>query len=313
MISVAMATYNGEKYIVEQLDSIYNQTVKADEVIICDDRSTDKTREIIQEFIKNKNLHDTWKLYVNDAQLGYIQNFKKAIGLTTGAYIFLSDQDDVFYPNKFETMLEIMQKHEDCVLLNANFEIIDENGNVDKNIRNTSRKRVDGIRKLNFKQWLYESSFPGFSMCFKSCIRDRIKNAEFRNCYGHDIMIGLIALDMGGNYEMSEVLSGYRMHTSNVTGGKNITADYTVSNRVKQKEKEQKEYLLLNNMIIDNEFDNVDIAFLNCRKEELKRRLEILEGKKILPAIKLLVSSKAYPKRTMLGDLVYIIRNGLNK
>ena len=103
------------------------------------------------------------------------------------------------------------------------------------------------------------------------------------------------------------------MHTSNVTGGKNITADYTVSNRVKQKEKEQKEYLLLNNMIIDNKFDNVDIAFLNCRKEELKRRLEILEGKKILPAIKLLVSSKAYPKRTMLGDLVYIIRNGLNK
>ena len=237
MISVAMATYNGEKYIVEQLDSIYNQTVKADEVIICDDGSKDNTQSIIRNYIVDKKLENKWKLYINEKQLGYIENFRKAITLTAGEYIFLSDQDDIFYPNKFEKMINVMHTHDDCMLLNANFEIIDENGIVTNNMRDKSRKRVKGIRKIDFRQWLFES-FPGFSMCLRYPMRDRIKNADFRNCYGHDIILGLIALDSNGNYEMDEVLSGYRMHFSNVTGGKNITNDYTVSNRVKQKNKE---------------------------------------------------------------------------
>lgn len=309
MISVAMATYNGEKYIVEQLDSIYNQTVKADEVIICDDCSKDNTQSIIRNYIVDKKLENKWKLYINEKQLGYIENFRKAITLTAGEYIFLSDQDDIFYPNKFEKMINVMHTHDDCMLLNANFEIIDENGIVTNNMRDKSRKRVKGIRKIDFRQWLFESCFPGFSMCLRYPMRDRIKNADFRNCYGHDIILGLIALDSNGNYEMDEVLSGYRMHFSNVTGGKNITNDYTVSNRVKQKNKELSEYKLLKNVITDNDFSNIDMDFLTQREKELKRRIDNLESGKIIPLVKLMLFTKAYPKRTIIGDMVYTIRS----
>ena len=146
-------------------------------------------------------------------------------------------------------------------------------------------------------------------MCLRYPMRDRIKNADFRNCYGHDIILGLIALDSNGNYEMDEVLSGYRMHFSNVTGGKNITNDYTVSNRVKQKNKELSEYKLLKNVITDNDFSNIDMDFLTQREKELKRRIDNLESGKIIPLVKLMLFTKAYPKRTIIGDMVYTIRS----
>lgn len=73
-ISVALATYNGEKYIEKQLDSIRNQTIKPDEVVIVDDKSSDRTVALINEFIAVNNLVN-WKLFVNEKNVGYRKNF----------------------------------------------------------------------------------------------------------------------------------------------------------------------------------------------------------------------------------------------
>ena len=94
MISVLMATYNGSQFIIEQLDSIKNQTFQPDEVIICDDCSTDDTVSIVSNYISNNGL-DNWKLYVNEQNLGHYKTFLKLSQLATNEYVFFSDQDDI--------------------------------------------------------------------------------------------------------------------------------------------------------------------------------------------------------------------------
>ena len=309
MISVAMATYNGEKFILQQLDSIKNQTCPPDEVIICDDQSNDNTVAIINQYIEKNHLGQKWKVIVNDKNLGYIKNFLNAISCTSGDYIFLSDQDDIFYPNKFQIMSDFFDKHPDCVLINANYEIIDENGNLHETYRTKARgKRKKTSKKLSFREWLYTSSFPGFSMAITASVRERIRNINIDNCYGHDQLLGLIAISMDGNYAISDVLSGYRMHFSNTTGGKNILDSYSISDRVKQKEKELTEYMLLREMIAENDIVNVDLAFITQRERELTRRIYCLKNRQIIDLACLVLQTKAYPRGTLLGDCWFVLK-----
>lgn len=98
-----MATYNGEKYIKEQLITILNQTRKPNEIIICDDCSSDRTVEYIKDIEK---LYPKFvKLIQNNINLGFSKNFEKACRLCSGEYIFFADQDDVWELNRIEQML----------------------------------------------------------------------------------------------------------------------------------------------------------------------------------------------------------------
>lgn len=97
MISVALCTFNGEEFISEQLDSILCQSVPVDEIVICDDCSTDTTWQILEQYAAQSQ---KIRLYRNEHNLGYISNFDKALRLCQGDYVFLSDQDDVWHPEK---------------------------------------------------------------------------------------------------------------------------------------------------------------------------------------------------------------------
>src|SRR5690348_14254665 len=101
-ISVAMATYNGARFVTEQLDSIAGQTQLPVEVVICDDRSTDETVSILESFAAKAPFRVT--LHRNDEQLGYRLNFKKAVSFCTGDLIAFCDQDDVWHPDKLKTL-----------------------------------------------------------------------------------------------------------------------------------------------------------------------------------------------------------------
>lgn len=79
MISVVMATYNGGKYIERQLTTLLEQTRRPDEVIICDDVSTDNTAQLVQKFIKEHSLSDKWHFSINEKNLGYRKNFAQAL------------------------------------------------------------------------------------------------------------------------------------------------------------------------------------------------------------------------------------------
>lgn len=108
-LSVALCTYNGEKYIREQLLSIHNQTVPVDEIIVCDDCSKDDTVPIVQEMTERYGL--PVRLFMNSWNLGCRRNFERAICHCTGDIIFLSDQDDIWLPDKVETIVNYFDRH----------------------------------------------------------------------------------------------------------------------------------------------------------------------------------------------------------
>src|SRR5689334_10550643 len=124
-ISVAMCTYNGEKYLPQQLDSIAAQTRSPDEMIICDDGSTDKSPEICKEFAAKASF--TVKVQINQWKLGIGKNFEQATAMCNGDIIAFSDQDDIWNAQKLERLEAIFASCSDIALLFSNAEVIDEN------------------------------------------------------------------------------------------------------------------------------------------------------------------------------------------
>ncbi|HRH41385.1 MAG TPA: glycosyltransferase family 2 protein [Pyrinomonadaceae bacterium] len=123
-ISIALCTYNGEIFLSEQLASYLNQSRLPDELVICDDRSSDKTVEILQDFAKTAPFEV--KLFVNEQNLGVTKNFEKAISLCTGEIIFLSDQDDVWMPEKLQIIENEFEKSPEISLIFTDAELVDE-------------------------------------------------------------------------------------------------------------------------------------------------------------------------------------------
>lgn len=114
-ISVAMATYNGGEYLAEQLDSFAVQTRPPDELVVSDDCSTDHTIEIVERFADRAPFEVLWSR--NETNLGYAGNFNAALTRTTGDLVFLSDQDDVWFPEKIETILTHAERHPEALVL----------------------------------------------------------------------------------------------------------------------------------------------------------------------------------------------------
>lgn len=124
-ISVAMATFNGGKFIGAQLASIANQSIRPDELVVGDDGSTDDTLDIVGKFARETKIPTN--IYQNESNLGHEQNFGKVLSHCTGDIIFLSDQDDQWYPNKIEKTMQNFAGHENIGVLVHDVDIVDEN------------------------------------------------------------------------------------------------------------------------------------------------------------------------------------------
>ena len=124
--SVALCTYNGERYIREQLESILNQTLKVDEIVVCDDGSADCTLQIIDAIASVTDI--TIHVYRNETPLRPARNFQKAINLCSGDIIILSDQDDVWMPQKVETIIHYFDSNSGCQVVYTDANLIDSNG-----------------------------------------------------------------------------------------------------------------------------------------------------------------------------------------
>lgn len=200
-ISVAMATYNGEKYIKEQLESILKQLSDSDEVIISDDGSIDNTRKIIEEF------NDKRIKIIDGPKKGIKQNFANAIKNCNGKYIFLADQDDIWLDNKVDKVLSFFKNNITCVLHDA--KIVDSN----LNIIDTSffKYRKTKLGKINN---IIKNSYIGCCMAFDSKLKDKILPIP-NNIEMHDQWIGLISEKYGKSVLLNEQLILYRRHNNN--------------------------------------------------------------------------------------------------
>src|SRR5258708_997920 len=125
-ISVAMCTYNGVRFLPEQLESIAAQTRLPDELVVCDDRSTDESVEIIRQFAHRAPF--AVRLEINANNRGVTKNFQKAIELCQGDVIALADQDDVWKAQKLQRIVEALEKSPQCILVFSDGECIDGAG-----------------------------------------------------------------------------------------------------------------------------------------------------------------------------------------
>lgn len=217
-ISVAMTTYNGEKYIIPQLYSVLNQSVKPDEVIICDDCSTDSTVSLINEFI-NENKLTNFRLISNENNLGYIKNFRKAISLTSGDIIFLCDQDDIWQEDKIKIMAELMENNKEIKALASAYKLIDAEGN---EIKGDSEKFYDPkgsslLSKVNYGKSLYYNIAQGCAEAVSSDIAKAYCQSTAA-ILPHDWALNLLAYEKRGLYFINRELLLYRLHGNNTTG-----------------------------------------------------------------------------------------------
>lgn len=316
MISVAIATYNGQEFIKEQLLSILNQTMPVDEIVICDDQSSDDTVKIIQELLCDKIY-----LYQNEKNLGYKLNFKKALSYCKGDYIFLCDQDDIWKPNKVQTMIEIMQNHPEIKALASTYDLIDELGNekqIDIN-RNYSNKNMykckvkdNALVKVPFERLVVENSFQGCALCVRQSINDKFQRCYTEDFY-HDWFINLLASEQNGMYFLNVPLFHYRIHSKNTIGLKgNVTLkgmDHLVStNTVDARTNTAKNCIQTLNELekLDNELSLNYPTYTNYR-EFFNKHISYIENGKVIQLI--IQNLNPYYKyfKTIKGRLMDII------
>jgi len=204
--SVAMATYNGEKYLKEQIDSVLINLEESDELIISDDGSTDETINIIKKYQKNDNRIRL----IEGPKQGVKQNFANAIKNCKGKYIFLCDQDDVWFENKIKKVLDIFENQK-CLVVVHNTDIVDEKL---KSIGQTFfefRHSGSGMLKN-----IWKNTYIGCCMAFDSNLKEKILPIP-NNIEMHDQWIGLIAEKYGKSIFIDECLIKYRRHGNNVS------------------------------------------------------------------------------------------------
>ena len=214
-IDILMATYNGEKYLVEQLDSIINQTYHNWNLLIRDDNSTDKTLEIIQNYHKKdkriKILKD------NKGNLGIVRNFEELLKSSESEFIMFSDQDDIWVENKLDMYLKMIEK-----IKNKGFMIHSDAILFDKNKSNILKDTF--ISKKAINRGLENVFFNYFVQGATILISKEIKNFILpfpKEVYLHDRYIHLISELFFERIFVNKALIYYRQHGDNQIGAKN--------------------------------------------------------------------------------------------
>ena len=202
-VSIAMATYNGAKYLQAQLQSFVDQTWQPDELIITDDCSSDDTETIVREFAKTAPFKV--EFYLNEKNLGYCGNFNVALMKATGDLVFLSDQDDVWFPEKIEHMIAVAERHPEALV------VMNDAALTDEALNEVGLTKIGQIRSAGI-------SMDGFVMGCCCGIRRELLDlcmpipAGFK---GHDNWIVWLAEGLGGKTVEDKVLQYYRRHETN--------------------------------------------------------------------------------------------------
>jgi len=263
--SVALCTYDGEKYLAEQLQSIIQQTVPPTQIVICDDMSTDSTNTLIQEYA-NDNLDINWKHIINEKNIGVARNFEKAIHLCDEDIVFLSDQDDVWIANKAEIILNCFK--------NTHYSIIFSDGYIVDDMLNDLG--ITMFEAVNFSS-KHQKKFPnnyygmnlllarlivsGATMAFKKKIVQLylpIPNILF---FLHDSWIAIIGTCANHTAFINKPLILYRQHSNQATKIKNSNEPLHIE------EGFNKVSCLINRLKIRQEQENLIFNFLKNKPE----------------------------------------------
>lgn len=219
---IILCTYNGSDFIIQQLDSIVNQTREIDKISIYDDQSTDSTIKIIHNYVNGlqKQKRDLFSIRVNDNNIGYAKNFCNAIAWATEDILFLCDQDDIWHPNKVETLTTLLCNNNADMAFSDGL-IINDSGEV---IKESTVLRYYGLKKSDINHFhknalhhlIKQNYINGAAIAIK-------KNAAqgampLPTDMPHDYWLALWCASHNGIIATSSPLYSYRQHEQNTIG-----------------------------------------------------------------------------------------------
>ena len=302
-ISIAMATYNGEKYLQEQLDSIAAQTLPPYELVICDDGSTDATLDIAEKFATEAKF--PVRIYRNEINLGYADNFLKVASLCEGDWVAFCDQDDIWFKNKLEVVSSKIKKHQNTTFVMHSARLIDELGrDLGRNQPDIKKNKI--IEPLKIRLSLIVS---GFSVIIKSDIaklldqKSRPKWINGENI-SHDWWSYILANAIGDVLLIKDILVQYRRHVGSITG------DYSNQNKIMDKLRSGCAYcasLSKFTTMLSNYFYS---SSQNCKNDEYKRKME--NASKYYAILSAFYESrlKIYNRKKKIINFIFLLRKG---
>lgn len=307
-ISVVMATYNGEKYIEEQLDTIRNQTRKIDELIICDDKSTDATVRIIQQYIAKYGLEGAWKVFVNEENLGYANNFHKVTLMAEGELIFFSDQDDLWREDKVEIMAEIMENNKKCHVLCSDY-IPYYDGMKETKASKKALKKMpnnDWLEKISLSARSIYIGAIGCCMCVRREFYHQMNGYWFDN-WAQDDRMWRLSQCLDGCYILHSSLIKHRLHTSNTsTYGKY----HTSKRRIKLFESMLNANEVMYTLLKDSASGRKQLQMIKKHISMMKLRIEMLQKRKLWKSLQLVPYLPYYQEvKSFLVELYMVIRH----
>lgn len=329
-ISIALATYNGERFLKQQLDSLRQQTLLPTEVVIIDDCSTDNTADFVDSYIKQNGL--SWSFTVATQNSGYRRNFYNCLKQCTGDIIFLCDQDDIWYPQKLEVIVKRFEENEDCLAVNTSFDMVDKDGlrldDFRKDGCSTSNNGLilykvekGAFQRVTLDTVLMYNVSPGCTCAFKRSVVEEYLSTSVCDM-PHDWELNVIAAKGNGLYFLNEALIGYRLHGGNAIGLSDGKQDHSLkmrgtdNNRIEMFKVQQAQSKLINQYI--EYCSEKTITFAVALERFCKNRERILYKYKLFPCISNLfvyckvkiVSTIQF--RGLIGDFVYVIKNKIS-
>lgn len=232
-IDVLLATYNGEKYIKEQIDSILNQSYKNIRLIISDDCSKDKTQEILKEYEKKDNRIE---LHIQEKNLGVVKNIEFLLKQVKNKYYMLSDQDDVWLPEKIEKSLETLLKN-NVDLVFGDLEVVDQDLKTmypsfgDFMLLNKKIHKYINSNRLNY---IYNCVTGCTILAKKETIQKILPLPKKSKYLIHDHWIGLMTSIYGKVAYMPEKYIKYRQHGNNQVGTDKISHGFKKLDQVRE-------------------------------------------------------------------------------
>ena len=224
-ISIAMATYNGERFLLEQLQSIALQTCLPFELVVCDDGSSDHTINILETFTKQAPFRV--RIFENSERLGYGDNFLRAANLCEGDWIGFCDQDDIWLPEKCEVVADVLRRNSGILAVTHSADVVGQD------LQKTGRRLPDFKRDMivDALELPLLGHFFGFSTVFSRFLVDQFAqsprpvhpvNPSIRQ--SHDQWIYVLANSLGRTARISRSLALYRRHDATVSGDHAPTA-----------------------------------------------------------------------------------------
>lgn len=295
-VSIALCTYNGERFLSEQIESVLHQDYSNITEIICiDDNSTDSTWEILNYYAEK---HPCFRIFQNKTNLGFIKNFEKAISLTTNEFIAISDQDDIWRTDKISKLVSGIGN---SLMVYSDNEYIDENGQKTGVRFSDKRNLVDTTSCLNFALF---NAISGHTILFR---KELLTLAlPFPNDIHYDWWLAFCASQHSVIPVVNEPLVGYRQHVANAVGGYGI----------KKSDKKAQKFCILNETSVRISFFSKKIApNLMYEKEVLELLALSYKDKSFKTRIKRIIlfwqnkdNLLLFKKRSKLNKMVYCLK-----